>query len=112
MNTRFGSSLQKLKWNEFEFSTAFSGHYSSFIRVLRVRVASARIFGLFFHDKTCGLAEKSKFEDFGTIFEKPTDSARSGFEAVVQKYLLGLHLQKKSVSGAGGLDFALKFLEC
>jgi hypothetical protein len=35
-----------------------------------VQVPSARIFGLFFHIKTCGLAEKSKFEDFGTIFEK------------------------------------------
>jgi hypothetical protein len=31
---------------------------------------SARIFGLFFHLKTGGLAEKSKFENFGTIFEK------------------------------------------
>jgi hypothetical protein len=75
-----------------EFSTAYSGHYSTFIRVLRGRVLSAPIFGLFFHLKTCGLAEKSKFEDFGTVFEKQNDSARSGLEAGVQKYFLTLFL--------------------
>jgi hypothetical protein len=64
-------------------------------------VPSARIFGLFFHLKTCGPADKSKFEDFDTIFEKTTDSARSGLEAGVQKYLLAMEFQEnENVSDA------------
>jgi hypothetical protein len=50
MNTRFGISFEKIKMERI-------GIFHS-------------IFGLFFHLKTCGLAVNSKFEDFGTIFEK------------------------------------------
>jgi hypothetical protein len=53
-----------------------------------VWVPSAQIFGLFFHLKTCGLAEKSIFEDFGTIFEKQSDYARSGFECFFKLHIL------------------------
>jgi hypothetical protein len=34
-------------------------------------VPSARIFKLVVHLKTCGLAAKSKFEEFGSTFEIP-----------------------------------------
>jgi hypothetical protein len=57
-------------WKRPLFTLLESGFYSTFIRVLKMRVPSARIFGLAFHLKTRGLAQKSQIEEILLIFEK------------------------------------------